>query len=107
VVGIKLGEAAHHSACGGGSGGFDSDALDKEDLKRLRCRSPCSSCRRRGGGGGYNLTATKERRATERPRLAPWRSTTRNPLIHDEIHMTFSDFVIDHTTSVTNNQISS
>jgi hypothetical protein len=33
--------------------------------------------------------------------------TTRNPLIYDEIHMKFFNFVIDHTTSVTNSQISS
>jgi hypothetical protein len=33
--------------------------------------------------------------------------TTRNPLIHDEIPMTFSDFITDHTTSMTNSQISS
>jgi hypothetical protein len=33
--------------------------------------------------------------------------TTRNPLIHDEILMTFFYFVIDHTASMTNNQISS
>jgi hypothetical protein len=31
--------------------------------------------------------------------------TTRNPLIHDEIPMMFSDFVTDHTTSMTNRQI--
>jgi hypothetical protein len=35
VVGIKLGEAAHHIACGGGSEGFDSDALDKEEVALL------------------------------------------------------------------------
>jgi hypothetical protein len=34
-------------------------------------------------------------------------STTRNPLIYDEIHMTFFNFVIDHTGSMTNSQISS
>jgi hypothetical protein len=34
-------------------------------------------------------------------------STTRNPLIHDEILMTFFYFVIDHTASMTNSQISS
>jgi hypothetical protein len=28
-------------------------------------------------------------------------------VIHDDIHMTFSDFVIDHTASMTNCQISS
>jgi hypothetical protein len=33
--------------------------------------------------------------------------TTRNPLIHDEIPMTFFDFVTDHTASMTNSQISS
>jgi hypothetical protein len=33
--------------------------------------------------------------------------TTRNPLIHDEILMTFFDFVIDHTASTTKSQISS
>jgi hypothetical protein len=32
--------------------------------------------------------------------------TTRNLVIYDEIHMTFSDFVTDHTTSMTNSQIS-
>jgi hypothetical protein len=32
---------------------------------------------------------------------------TRNPLIHDEILMTFCYFVIDHTASMTNGQISS
>jgi hypothetical protein len=34
-------------------------------------------------------------------------STTRNLVIYDEIHMTFSDLVTDHTTSMTNSQISS
>jgi hypothetical protein len=33
--------------------------------------------------------------------------TTKNLVIHDYIHMTFSDFVIDHTASRTNCQISS
>jgi hypothetical protein len=33
--------------------------------------------------------------------------TTKNLVIHDDIHMTFSDFVIDHTASMTNCQISS
>jgi hypothetical protein len=33
--------------------------------------------------------------------------TTRNPLIYDEIHMMFLNFVIDHTASMTNSQISS
>jgi hypothetical protein len=32
---------------------------------------------------------------------------TRNPLIHDEILMTFSDFITDHNISMTNTQISS
>jgi hypothetical protein len=44
------------------------------------------------------------------PKIAPLvdrLNTTRNPLIHDEIPMTFSDFVTDHTTSMTNSQISS
>jgi hypothetical protein len=35
------------------------------------------------------------------------RFTTKNLVICDEIHMTFSDFVTDHTTSMTNSQISS
>jgi hypothetical protein len=35
------------------------------------------------------------------------RFTTRNPLIYDEIHMTFFNFVIDYTASMTNSQISS
>jgi hypothetical protein len=33
--------------------------------------------------------------------------TTRNPLIYDELLMTISDFVIDHTTSMTNRLFSS
>jgi hypothetical protein len=33
--------------------------------------------------------------------------TTKNLVIHDDIHMTFSDFVIDHTASMTNCHISS
>jgi hypothetical protein len=33
--------------------------------------------------------------------------TTRNPLIYDENHMTFLNFVINHTASMTNSQISS
>jgi hypothetical protein len=33
--------------------------------------------------------------------------TARNSLIHDEILMTFFYFVIDHTASMTNSQISS
>jgi hypothetical protein len=33
--------------------------------------------------------------------------TTRNHLIHDEVPMSFFDFVTDHTTSMTNSQISS
>jgi hypothetical protein len=34
-------------------------------------------------------------------------TTTRIPLIYDEILMTFFDFVIDHISSMTNSQISS
>jgi hypothetical protein len=34
-------------------------------------------------------------------------STTRNPLIYDELLMTISDFVIDHTASMTNGLFSS
>jgi hypothetical protein len=34
-------------------------------------------------------------------------STTKNLVIYDEILMTFFDFVIDHTVSMTNSQISS
>jgi hypothetical protein len=38
--------------------------------------------------------------------LVCYHATTKNLMIHD-IHMTFSDFVIDHTASMTNCQISS
>jgi hypothetical protein len=34
-------------------------------------------------------------------------TTTKNLVINDDIHMTFSDFIIDHTVSMTNCQISS
>jgi hypothetical protein len=40
-------------------------------------------------------------------RFTLYAATTRNPLIYDEIHMTFSNFVIDHTASMMNNKISS
>jgi hypothetical protein len=33
--------------------------------------------------------------------------TTRNTLIYDKIHMTFFNFIIDHTPSMTNSEISS
>jgi hypothetical protein len=33
--------------------------------------------------------------------------TTRNPLIYDEIHMTFFNFIIDRIAFMTNSQISS
>jgi hypothetical protein len=43
-----------------------------------------------------------------RPNLAKeWENTTKNLVIHDDIHMTFSDFVTDHIASMTNCQISS
>jgi hypothetical protein len=45
----------------------------------------------------WNHSCTKRRGA----------HTTGNPLIYDEIHMTFLNFVINHTASMTNSQISS
>jgi hypothetical protein len=37
--------------------------------------------------------------------MSPRIHTTRNPLIYDEILMTFFDFITDHTASMTNSQI--
>jgi hypothetical protein len=48
-------------------------------------------------------------RLVEAERTSPYSPlhTTKNLVIHDDVHMTFLDFVIDHTTSMTNCQISS
>jgi hypothetical protein len=53
------------------------------------------------------LTQLMSRYATSDPNLISSTSTTRIPLIYDEILMTFFDFVIDHISSMTNSQISS
>jgi hypothetical protein len=63
---------------------------------------------------GLSRTATSRAPArwpasASAPRAAqghpPAEATTKNLVIHDDIHMTFSDFVIDHTASMTNCQI--
>jgi hypothetical protein len=56
----------------------------------------------RGEGKGETMVTTPDRL----DRFS-YINTKKNLAIHDDIHMTFSDFVIDHTASMTNCQISS
>jgi hypothetical protein len=51
---------------------------------------------------GTLVTGTKTKPVTVKSISETRVVTTKNLVIHDDIHMTFSDFVIDHTASMTN-----
>jgi hypothetical protein len=69
-------------------------AMRNQDGKLARWDFPCDHFE-------TNISSFFELQPEEIP------DTIRNPLIHDEIPMTFCDFITDHTTSMTNSQISS